>query len=110
MDAHVHEIWKEADPEEWQRLCREDPKHERLMAEGWSWIDCYGGPKDGTHQYFHGSPEWETYFVDPANEGRDYKAGDPVHCYRLACGVEGHAIYLYHGTDIEEDDTQGSAA
>ncbi len=71
--------------------------HEQMKAEGWSWIDLIGGPKDGSYSYFIGSPTWDIYFVDPSVDPLKYEEGDREHHYELDRGIDGHAVYRWRG-------------
>lgn len=74
-----------------------DFNHERMMEDGWSWIELAGGPKDGNYSYFKGSPKWDLYFVDPSVDPSTYKEGDREHHYELDRNIDGHAIYRWRG-------------
>lgn len=72
--------------------------HDAMIASGFSWIEFFGGPKDGLVCYFKGQPpQWRLAFVDPAIEVEEYKPGDLEHKYELYSNEEGMAIYAYRG-------------
>lgn len=75
-----------------------DENHAQMLAEGWSWIELMGGPRDGEYSYFKGSPAWVLYFIDPSIDPAYFRPGDVEHCYELTAGASGHAIYQWQGT------------
>lgn len=75
-----------------------DPQHDKMRAEGYSWVELLGGPKDGMRSYFVGPPEFWLAFVDPGVDPAKYKPGDLEHKYTLSPGPDGRAVYRWGGT------------
>ena len=76
----------------------EEPNHLKNLAEGWSWMEIVGGPKDGERSYFKGRPLGELGFIDPSIADDAYKPGDLCHRYRVGLGPDGFAVYKWAGT------------
>ncbi len=72
-------------------------EHRQMRAEGWSFIEYVGGPRDGCCSYFKGSPRWKSSFCDASVDPLKYKPGDLEHGYELREGQDGYAIYQYIG-------------
>lgn len=68
---------------------------QKMVDEGWSFIELWGGPYDGWFKYFKGTVNWEIALPDPGVPEGQYKKGDLAHLYRLSEGEGGIAVYQW---------------